>query len=84
MHNGSNASIPTFIPTDEIYSTIDFTFISDQMCPILRFPIYTDYTLHGLTINCSFFQLALAERPLSLATGMPTPFWLNRKRIGFN
>ena len=36
MHNDDNNNIPTFRRNDEIYSTIDYIFISNQMRPVLR------------------------------------------------
>ena len=36
MHSGDNSNIPTFCRNDEIYSTIDYIFISSQMRPMLR------------------------------------------------
>ena len=36
VHSGDNSNIPTFCHNDEIYFTINYIFINNQMCPIFR------------------------------------------------
>ncbi|KAG1532531.1 hypothetical protein G6F51_013062 [Rhizopus arrhizus] len=58
MHSGDNSNIPTFRRNDEIYSTIDYIFISNQMRPMLKstdihrlHSSWTDHQLLSLSIN---------------------------------
>ena len=58
MHSGDNSNIPTFRRNDEIYSTTDYIFISNQMRPMLKstdihrlHSSWTDHQLLSLSIN---------------------------------
>ncbi|KAG1145828.1 hypothetical protein G6F37_005332 [Rhizopus arrhizus] len=60
MHSGYNSNIPTFRCNDEIYSIIDYIFISNQMHPMLRstdihrlHSSWTNHQLLSLSINLS-------------------------------
>lgn len=58
IHSGGNSNTPTFRRNDEIYSTVDYIFISNQMGPMLKstdiyrlHSSWTDHQLHSLLIN---------------------------------
>ncbi|KAG0946801.1 hypothetical protein G6F57_007808 [Rhizopus arrhizus] len=79
MQSGDNSNIPTFRRNDEIYSTIDYIFISNQMCPMLKstdihrlHSSWTDHQLLSLSIN-------LGQNPTGFSLWRANPILAQQK-----
>lgn len=60
IHSGGNSNTLAFRRNDEIYFTVDYIFINNQMRPMLKstdiyrlHSLWTDHQLHSLLINLS-------------------------------
>ncbi|KAG1137270.1 hypothetical protein G6F37_011359 [Rhizopus arrhizus] len=79
MHSGNNSNIPTFRRDDEIYSTIDYIFISNQMRTMLKSTdihrlhfSWTDHQLLSLSIN-------LGQTPIGFGLWRTNPILAQQK-----
>lgn len=57
MYSGDNGKIPSFSHNDEVYSTIDYNFIGNQMCPMIQSTVV--HQLHSSWTNHQLFSFSV-------------------------